>query len=420
MTTKTRIAISVALQNTGQATRALEIAKGLQECTPTGHEVAITFLSHGSWFEPYVREAGFDIMPILPRVEGRSTDEDMKFDPPELIGSVELAKAFINGQRQAMRELQPDVVIHSFWQVGSIAAQLESIPTISFLPVPPSVVIEGLHRSRLGLVEQHNLTQAIIDSGWHGEPPTNIYDQIRADITIINDLPSWYTGIAIPNDVWITGPLFPQGNYGSPMDARIMEILTADDGRPNILLTMGSSGTRQAILEATTAIASGATAHHWNAIILASPTIVRMAEIQQIVKDSPAICVTDEFVRATEICEMVDIVVCHGGQATIQTALASGTPIVGVPMQMEQQINLDHIAAYGAGIMVPSDQWRMSTIQEAIRTIIGDPIYRLRAQELAHTIHSGYGKRQAAECLWQWIEQGLTLPTATAGMEFPL
>ncbi|WP_117215811.1 glycosyltransferase [Allorhizocola rhizosphaerae] len=419
MTTKTRIAISVALQNTGQATRALEIAKGLQECTPTGHEVAITFLSHGSWFEPYVREAGFDIMRVQPQVEGRSTDEDMRFDPPELIGSVEWAKAFINGQRQAMQELQPDVVIHSFWQVGSIAAQLEGIPTISFLPVPPSVVVADLHKSRLGLVEQHNLTQAIIDSGWSGEPPTNIYDQIRADMTIINDLPSFYTGIPIPKDVWITGPLFAQGNYGMPMDARLVEMLTADDDRPTILLTMGSSGTRQALLEATNAIAAGA-AQHWNAIILASPAIVRLAEVKQIVQDHPSIYVTDEFVPCMPICELADVVVCHGGQATIQTALACGTPIVGVPMQMEQQINLDHVAATGAGIIVPSDRWRTSTIQEAIRTVTGDPTYRLRAQEISHTIHSGYGKRQAAECIWQWIEQGLAVPTAMAGIEFPL
>ena len=79
MTTKTHIAISVALQNTGQATRALELAKGLQDNTPTGHEIIITFLSHGSWFEPYIREAGFDIIHVQPEVEGRSTDDDMGF-----------------------------------------------------------------------------------------------------------------------------------------------------------------------------------------------------------------------------------------------------------------------------------------------------------------------------------------------------
>lgn len=422
MTTKTRIAISCALQNTGQATRSLEIAKGIMECTPAGHEAAITFMSHGSWFEPYIREAGFDIIGCQPRVEGRCTDEDMRFDPPELIGSVEWASAFIAGQRQALREIQPDLVIHSFWQVGCVAARMEGIPTVSFLPVPPSIVVDGLHRSRLGLVAQHNITQAIIDAGWQGEPPTTIYDQCAADLTIINDLPQHYTGTNLPADIAITGPLFTNGTYGQAMDRKLLSILTADDGRPKILLTMGSSGTKQALLEAARAIATAA-ANNWNAIILASPALCRIEEIQQIVADNPAIYATDQFIPALPIAEIADCVVSHGGQATIQTALAGGTPIVGVAMQMEQQINLENIAIAGAGIRIASDQWRVATIQQAIRTILDNPSYTMRAQEIAHTIHTSSGRRNAAERIWQYIEQGLTIPTATNSRitgEFPL
>jgi len=423
MTTKTRIAISCALQNTGQATRSLEIAKGIMECTPAGHEAAITFMSHGSWFEPYIREAGFDIIKCQPQVEGRCTDEDMRFDPPELIGSVEWASAFIAGQRQALREIQPDLVIHSFWQVGSVAARMEGIPTISFLPVPPSIVVDGLHNSRLGLVTQHNLTQAIIDAGWQGEPPTTIYEQCAADLTIINDIPQFYAGRELPADVAITGPLYTNGIYGAAMDRKLLSILTAEDGKPKILLTMGSSGTKAAMMEATRAICMGAPAS-WNAIILASPAICRIEEIQQIVADNPAVYCTDQFVPALPIAELADCVVTHGGQATIQTALAGGTPIVGIAMQMEQQINLDAITNAGAGMRLAADQWRASTIQRAIRTLIDDPSYTMRAQELAHGIHTSSGRQQCAERIWQYIEQGLTIPTMTDSRmisgEFPL
>ena len=422
MTTKTRIAISCALQNTGQATRSLEIAKGIVECTPAGHEAAITFMSHGSWFEPYIREAGFDIIGCQPRVEGRCTDEDMKFDPPELIGSVQWASAFIAGERRALREIQPDLVIHSFWQVGSLAARLEGIPTVSFLPVPPSIVVDGLHKSRLGLVTQHNITQAIIDAGWEGEPPTTIYDQCAADLTIINDIPEFYVGRELPPDVAITGPLYTQGTYGAAMDSKLLSILTAADGRPKILLTMGSSGTKQAILEAARGIATAA-ANNWNAIILASPAICRIEEIQQIVADNPAIYATDEFIPALPIAELADCVVTHGGQATLQTALAGGAPIVGVAMQMEQLINLDNIANAGAAIRIASDQWRASTIQQAIKTVLDDPAYKRRAQEIAHGIHTSAGRRNAAERIWKYIVQGLTIPTAThtaVSGEFPL
>ena len=413
MTTKTHIAISVALQNTGQATRALELAKGLQDNTPTGHEIIITFLSHGSWFEPYIREAGFDIIRVQPEVEGRSTDDDMGFDPPELVGSVAIASAFIEGQRQALREIQPDIVLHSFWQVGSIAAKLEGIPTISFLPVPPTVVEEGLHKSRLGLVKQHRLIQAIIDAGWQGEPPTTIYEMITANLTIINDLPEFYQGIELPENTIITGPLFSKGTYGSAPDRNLLNILTSDDGRPKILLTMGSSGTKQALIEAARAVTTIA-ASDWNSIIIASPAIIDIEELRQITAGNPSVYITDSFTPILPVAELADVVISHGGQATIQTCLAGATPIVGVAMQMEQQINLDNLSRLGAGIRIPSDQWRAANIQEAIRTTLKDPSYELRAQEIAHWIHTHSGQRQAAEAIWQHIQAGLPITAPRA------
>jgi len=92
-------------------------------------------------------------------------------------------------------------------------------------------------------------------------------------------------------------------------------------------------------------------------------------------------------------------------------------------MQMEQQINLENIASAGAGIRIASDQWRISTIQQAIRTILDNPSYTMRAQEIAHTIHTCSGRRNAAERIWQFIEQGLSIPTAAntrISGEFPL
>jgi UDP:flavonoid glycosyltransferase YjiC (YdhE family) len=385
-----------------------------------GHEVGITFLSHGSWFEPYIRDAGFDIIQVQPRVRGLSAEEDMRSEPPELIGSVELARAFIEGQRQAIREVQPDVVLHSFWQPGNLAARLEGIPTVSFLPVPPSVVVDGLHQSRLGLVVQNNITQAIIDAGWPGSPPATIYDQIAADLTIVNDVPQFYSGIDLPADVHVTGPLYAQGSYGTPIDQRLVSVLTTDDGRPKVLLTMGSSGSKQAIIEAVNAVA---TTTEWDVIILASPTIIDIDEIQPAIAGKRNIYVTDQFIPAVHIAELVDCVVSHGGQATIQTALAGGAPIVGVAMQMEQQINLDHIVQAGAAIRIPIDQWRQGTIQNAIRTVVTDPAFRMKAHELAHTIHTTSGRRQAAENIWEFIQKGLSIPTlpntVTTG-EFPI
>jgi UDP:flavonoid glycosyltransferase YjiC (YdhE family) len=237
---------------------------------------------------------------------------------------------------------------------------------------------------------------------------------ITANLTIINDLPEFYQGIDLPENTIITGPLFSKGTYGAAPDRNLLNILTSDDGRPKILLTMGSSGTKQALIEAARAVTTVA-AGDWNSIIIASPAIIDIEELRQITAGNPSVYITDAFTPILPVAELADVVISHGGQATIQTSLAGATPILGVAMQMEQQINLDNLSRLGAGIRIPSDQWRAANIQEAIRTILKDPSYELRAQEIAHWIHTHSGQRKAAEAIWQHIQAGLPIaaPRAT-------
>src|SRR6266540_1283303 len=142
------MAVSVALQDAGEATRAVELACGLRECRPAGWDVDITFLSHGSRFEPMVRRAGFDVRHCPPRLEGRSVTHDLRWDPPEIVGSVALARQLILGEREALAGLRPDVVLHGFWPFANIAARMLGIPVMCFLPVPlhPASVAHGLLR----------------------------------------------------------------------------------------------------------------------------------------------------------------------------------------------------------------------------------------------------------------------------------
>jgi hypothetical protein len=79
-----RLVVSVALQDTGEATRSLEIAKGLRENIPLGYALEIIFLSYGSKFESKIIE-------------------------------------------EAINELQPDFIMHGFWSFASIARRMLKI-----------------------------------------------------------------------------------------------------------------------------------------------------------------------------------------------------------------------------------------------------------------------------------------------------
>ena len=49
---------------------------------------------------------------------------------------------------------------------------------------------------------------------------------------------------------------------------------------------------------------------------------------------------------------LADIAITHGGAGTVQTAIHSGTPLVGIPMQLEQTGNISLVTRQGAGLML--------------------------------------------------------------------
>jgi UDP:flavonoid glycosyltransferase YjiC (YdhE family) len=83
--------------------------------------------------------------------------------------------------------------------------------------------------------------------------------------------------------------------------------------------------------------------------------------------------------------------------------MAAGVPIVGVGLQMEQQINLDHVMDAGAGMRIQMHRWRAPVIRRAVGTILADPTCRARAGVLAEMIRTLDGPRTAADRMWEFL-----------------
>ena len=105
-----------------------------------------------------------------------------------------------------------------------------------------------------------------------------------------------------------------------------------------VFLTLGSSGGKDFVVRAVQTICEG----NWNAVVALAPSRCTIQDVCQSITHIPdCVILTQEFVPAKLIASMVNVVVAHGGQGTVQNALAAGTPIVGVAMQWEQEFNLD-------------------------------------------------------------------------------
>jgi hypothetical protein len=294
------IAISVVLQDAGEATRSLEIAKGLRDMAPEGVTPDIVFLTHGSKFEPLILEHGFRLHTVAPALGGVGPHADLKIGKNNFIGSVELAHEFLIGEQQAYIELHPDIVLHGFWPFASIARRMldNVIPGICFLPIPmePSLYCNDLMKDvpdimrpltylprslrhfiishvptslklKVPIMRQDNILQALSNLNWKREPIHNLFDMLKADLTVVNDMELFYKEMDVPSNFKITGPLYAPGGSEMKIDPAITRVFARKGQDLNIFCSMGSSGKKELLLEAIRAISQSK--ENWHAVILA-------------------------------------------------------------------------------------------------------------------------------------------------------
>lgn len=93
--------------------------------------------------------------------------------------------------------------------------------------------------------------------------------------------------------------------------------------------TKGSSGAKEYFIEAV----KGTGELGITALVALAPGRCNIKDIEAAIGAVPHhVFLTQKFVPADVVASQVDVVISHGGQGTVPTALGSGTPIVGVGM----------------------------------------------------------------------------------------
>jgi UDP:flavonoid glycosyltransferase YjiC (YdhE family) len=104
-----------------------------------------------------------------------------------------------------------------------------------------------------------------------------------------------------------------------------------------------------------------------------------------------------------EIMPRVDLVVVAGGQGSVQTALASGVPLIGIPLQPEQDTNVALAARAGAARLVPQSGAGGAALREAVREMLADDRYRRSARRLRAAFARADGPGAAAEAILELL-----------------
>jgi UDP:flavonoid glycosyltransferase YjiC (YdhE family) len=432
-----KVIISTPFQNAGEALRALEIARELRDKNPFTCKLRIIFLSRGSVFESLAKQEGFEIFSCSPALPGRHLQSELKTRPGEFIGDPALAKAILQGELNAYNTLEPHLIIYGYWAPAGIARRMrgQPIPGIAFFPIPfceeflnlledfpeamkplayfPESVrkrmVRGMSLQRKlksPLIRHNNLKKAALSLGWDQKKKLdNIFDMLKADLSLVTDLQDLYQNSTLPENLKITGPVFPAFVYNQDLDPAIRKFFTTEKPLPKIFCTLGSTASRKKLLAALKALSRGA-GKLWRALVVIPPAVCSLDKATRCTKGNNEIYLTDQFVPALLIYPLADIVVSHGGQGTVHQTLAAGTPMVSFAMQTEQQFNLEqYLLKRQAGIKILKRKWNVTNIYNSIKEIIHNPVYFKNAQTMKALFQKENGKEKIIKEIFYFIRK---------------
>ena len=96
----------------------------------------------------------------------------------------------------------------------------------------------------------------------------------------------------------------------------------------------------------------------------------------------PANVIVERYLPHALLLPLCALVISHGGAGTMLAALCNGLPLLTVPQGADQYLNAEACARRGVGRTVVTGDLTAARVGTEVRTILDDPGYRTRAQEV--------------------------------------
>ena len=92
-----------------------------------------------------------------------------------------------------------------------------------------------------------------------------------------------------------------------------------------------------------------------------------------------------------------------GSQGTVQTAMAGGMPILGIPLHPEQELNVHLAVRTGMGLAVAPRHAPSEATTAMARRILGSTAYRKQARRVRGLFESVDGAGNAAVAILRYL-----------------
>ncbi len=396
-----------AAYNFAETIRMVEIAKACRD------NFQVIFTSYGGNFEWLVKEEGFPLIPMEPRLTPQKIDRlyrIMRWDLLNYPFAVDHLTARVKGELQWLAALKPAAVVTGLDLSWPVSCRVAGVPLVwvaqttfltpywhsplatwpDFLDYAPLRVMPEkflnflarylMHFNRL-VIKPFNATARLF-----GAPPFKHREFWEGNYTLLAE-PREFSGLnSFPPHYHFIGPLVARLDRDIPPE---VENLPRD--LPIIYFAMGSSGDGRIVAE----ILEGFAGKPYRVIAPVKKLLQDMA-----VDIPPNVLVTD-WLPAHKVNPMARVSVIHGGLGTVMTACLSGTPIVGVGMHFEQEANLECVVRKGFALRLRKRRVTPGEVMAGVDRLLNDPEAQQRAQEFKEILEQYDGPANAARFLSQ-------------------
>jgi len=371
----------------------------------TGHvtplrAVAVSLIANGhqvAWCGPQPALSALTGLSLIPKPNsvpvplfpaGSSEPFDVEHRPSELRGFaalrflwqsylIPLADSMAPGVWAAVERFGPDIILTDQQALaGALAAKALGVPWATSATTPSELAdpLRGLPKIADWVLQlQHDLC------GRHGVAPSDL--RFSPDLVLAfttrelsgppaDGLPVRYVGTTTPAASIVD------------FDGGLL------DGRPLVIVTLGTSNARTGI----------------RFLAECSDALAAMPEVQGLVVDPTGLLpggpvLTVPRIPQVDLLRRASVLVCHAGHNTVCESLAAGVPLVVAPIRDDQSAVAQSVVAAGAGVRLRFDRSLAEHVRQAVETVLHTPEYTDAAARLGQSLASAGGAAAAVRHL---------------------
>jgi MGT family glycosyltransferase len=221
-----------------------------------------------------------------------------------------------------------------------------------------------------------------------GLPPAPDFQSLFSTLAQVAQLPAALDlpGRRLPPHVHLTGP-WTDASGRAPVDFPWSRL---DPDRPLVYASMGTL--QNGVLRTFRVMAEACAGLNLQLVISLGG-----GQDPALLGDLPGDPVVVGYAPQLELIRRSVLTISHGGLNTALESLARGVPMVVLPVAYDQPGVGARVEWSGVGRSIPIGRVTVDRLRDAVRDVLGNPAYRVRARRLQSSIEAADGLNRAAD-----------------------